>query len=484
MGLLTDSANWSVTDEPNSTEIGTPSETWSTRLVHQGPQPNTAIAASDVALLGLEIDASISQQTLQVWPQVNVSARNEIRIGSNGLLQLINAEIQTARWFEIADGGLLEGNGVVSGEVVCDGKISPGNPAANLIVPAPGLFDFAVDFSGIDSRSAKDDFYTPLLGGIAQATISLDYGISTGSTLFDRGFNDFPAEFNVNNWSTAGQIDGAIAGDDFMSLKIKPAPGLAVELVSGGFDLFRNGGNSPRDYGILSNLDGFDSGSVLGQISVNDTNPARLEVAGTAGLSTNNELELRLYGWNANQTSGHSHITGADVELLFTEELLNDSGSMATLQIEGDLTLSESACVVMQIGGVGANDQLVVSGVTEIDGLIQIEIVDDYLPAAGEVVGLLFSGERMGTFADYELIHDGVCVDAELIYDNNRVSLRFNSAAFLLGDVNQDGAVNFLDIAPLIQVLTSSSFEPSADTDKDGQVNFLDIAGFIQLLSI
>ena len=484
MGLLTDTANWSVTDEPNSSEVGSPSETWSTRLVHEGAQPNTAIAKTDVTLLGLEIDALLSQQTLQVQPQVNVSARNEIRIGSSGRLQLINAEIETARWIEIADGGLLEGNGSVSGEVICGGKISPSNLAGDLIVPALGLLDFAVDFSGIDDRAAKDDFFTPLLESVPQATISLDYGISTGSTLFDRGFNDFPAEFNVDNWSTSGQIDGAIADDDYISLKIKPALGLSVELVSAGFDFFRNGGNSPEDYGILSNLDGFNSGSVLAQTSVTNTSPARLEAVSTSGLSTSGELELRLYGWNSNQTSGHTHITGADVELLFTESPLIGSGASAALQVDGDLTLSETACVAMQIGGVGASDQIVVSGVTEIDGEMQIEITGGYLPVAGDVVDLLLTGQRLGTFADLELIDNGLCiVDAELIYDSDRVSLRFNSDAFILGDVNQDGAVNFLDISPFIQILTSSSFDPSADTNKDGQVNFLDIAGFIQLLS-
>jgi hypothetical protein len=215
---------------------------------------------------------------------------------------------------------------------------------------------------------------------------------------------------------------------------------------------------------------------------VNDTSPARLEVVTTSGLSTSNELELRLYGWNANQTSGHTHITGAEVELLFTESLLTDSGPQAILTIEGDLTLSESACVSMQIGGVGASDRLIVSGVSEVDGSVQIELMEDYLPAAGDIVDLLLTGERIGTFADFELIDNGICVDSELIYADDRVSLRFNSAAFLLGDVDLSGAVNFFDIDPFIQILISGSYEPSADINKDGQVDFADIDGFVQLL--
>jgi len=53
----------------------------------------------------------------------------------------------------------------------------------------------------------------------------------------------------------------------------------------------------------------------------------------------------------------------------------------------------------------------------------------------------------------------------------------------LLGDVNQDGIVNFLDIAPFIAVLSGGGFQAEADTNQDGVVNFLDIAPFIGILT-
>ena len=54
---------------------------------------------------------------------------------------------------------------------------------------------------------------------------------------------------------------------------------------------------------------------------------------------------------------------------------------------------------------------------------------------------------------------------------------------FLLGDVNMDGAVDFLDIAPFITLLSTGEFQAEADTNEDGVVDFLDIAPFIVLLS-
>ena len=51
-----------------------------------------------------------------------------------------------------------------------------------------------------------------------------------------------------------------------------------------------------------------------------------------------------------------------------------------------------------------------------------------------------------------------------------------------LGDVNQDGVVNFSDIPPFIQVLQAGDFQIEADVDQNGEVNFSDIPSFIDVL--
>ena len=55
--------------------------------------------------------------------------------------------------------------------------------------------------------------------------------------------------------------------------------------------------------------------------------------------------------------------------------------------------------------------------------------------------------------------------------------------AVLLGDVNLDGAVNFLDIAPFVSILAASGSQAEADIDENGVVNFLDIAPFVAILT-
>ena len=54
----------------------------------------------------------------------------------------------------------------------------------------------------------------------------------------------------------------------------------------------------------------------------------------------------------------------------------------------------------------------------------------------------------------------------------------------ILGDVDQNGMVEFLDIQPFINVLSGvEEFRCEADIDEDGDVTFLDIQPFIDLLS-
>ena len=52
----------------------------------------------------------------------------------------------------------------------------------------------------------------------------------------------------------------------------------------------------------------------------------------------------------------------------------------------------------------------------------------------------------------------------------------------LRGDVNLDGTVNFLDIAPFVSILSSGDFQAEADVNASGDVTFLDISPFVNIL--
>ena len=53
----------------------------------------------------------------------------------------------------------------------------------------------------------------------------------------------------------------------------------------------------------------------------------------------------------------------------------------------------------------------------------------------------------------------------------------------LLGDVNQDGLINLLDVSPFVDLISSGGFLPEADMNQDGTVNLLDVGLFVAVLS-
>ena len=64
-----------------------------------------------------------------------------------------------------------------------------------------------------------------------------------------------------------------------------------------------------------------------------------------------------------------------------------------------------------------------------------------------------------------------------------QIEISDGTTSTLLGDVNLDGDVNFLDITPFISILANDGFQLEADIDGNGVVDFLDITPFIGLLA-
>ena len=71
---------------------------------------------------------------------------------------------------------------------------------------------------------------------------------------------------------------------------------------------------------------------------------------------------------------------------------------------------------------------------------------------------------------------------AMVVAEGSREALIVRYSEVLLGDVNGDGVVNLLDVAPFVEVLADGTFVPEADINQDGAVNLLDVGPFIQIL--
>ena len=173
----------------------------------------------------------------------------------------------------------------------------------------------------------------------------------------------------------------------------------------------------------------------------------------------------------------------ADVELnSFHMDALafrpNAARTYALNVVSGDMTIgnvfTSAEDAITHLGGnllTDDADPLTHAQHDDID--IDMSGLVDHTLGAGEtaVIHIAFS-DGTGSVGGHHLFLDNVAFSGTVV-----------GAGVLLGDVNLDGVINFLDIAPFIVVLSGGGYQAEADCDENGAVNFLDISPFIAILS-
>ena len=114
-------------------------------------------------------------------------------------------------------------------------------------------------------------------------------------------------------------------------------------------------------------------------------------------------------------------------------------------------------------------------GTYTMDFLIDGQSVIVGPPVNSADAGLTIDDIRFVGFSFDDTTSDLVVVD--------NFSLIATEKTVVLGDVNLDGIVNLLDVAPFIALLSEGQFQAEADLNLDGMVNLLDVSPFIDLLS-
>ena len=122
-------------------------------------------------------------------------------------------------------------------------------------------------------------------------------------------------------------------------------------------------------------------------------------------------------------------------------------------------------------------------------GAILVDGPADYSISSSDLADVV-QGMLDGTFPSYGFIlkasPEGVFGSAARVTTReggNAAQLVIDFNDTLLGDVNLDGSVDLLDVAPFVQILSSAGFQAEADINQDGMVNLLDVAPFVSLLS-
>lgn len=173
-----------------------------------------------------------------------------------------------------------------------------------------------------------------------------------------------------------------------------------------------------------------------------------------------------------------------DIDLVF---LNPQDGSVATQLNDGtgDFQSGPSISNAFNLGVVGAS----MRRLADIDR-------DEDLDLVALINGLLIVVPNDGTGqfqnASTYAIDGGsnsfVIADIDSDQDNDIISIGLGAQVTrnqctLLGDINGDGNVDLLDVAPFVDLLASGQYQFEADINQDGSVDLLDVAGFVGLLN-
>jgi hypothetical protein len=213
--------------------------------------------------------------------------------------------------------------------------------------------------------------------------------------------------------------------------------------------MWRQASTSATDYAVFSSIGGFSAGQQLAQTTSTTTgssNKFTLNGTFTSPQPTTSAVEFRLYGWNAAASTDSTHVTAASMRARFASVAGVPIDPTGSITVQGDFYHLDGGILDIDIGGTAAGlnyDQVVVNGKVEIEGELEVSLVDSFIPALGDTFHILTATQGiLGQFDDT----DGLPSLANNLvwrvdYLTSAVRLTVISAA----DFNRDGDVDAAD---------------------------------------
>jgi len=500
--------DWIGSDQDSTTSAGNWSnynavqELW-VSVIANDQSSDSSIDFESTALLGVEVKGSSALQTIRVNPASELMIGNELRVEANGRVHVDAGSLNCRRWLDIKSGGQLTGIGNIAGQLYNWGSIAPGLPTdlpvkavggpgetiGGTVAPGYGFSNTEptenVIFDGIFGNTISTQIHSTANAGAR----GQNFVIGSAGTTAEIGGITLHSE--VQPFFNGGEITIVIfSGDNFAGVdqqNVSPAglaaaPGISIlheetlTLPIFVFEPFLSiGFSSPVSV---------NGGETLGMMVFTDTEFSQLE-------GNNNGGGRLLY--RAGSDISNSGVRDMRFSILGSATFpdiapitLNETGR---LSLDGDFFHQPSGELRLQIGGTDNSDpanyqfdQLLIDGAMANGGSLVVELLPEYQPQNGDQITLIQSDNMIGEFSSVNIQGTPDGLDAEIEIDNGNVVLTLTSP-FLLGDINLDGAVNFLDISPFISLLSAGGFLEQADINGDGEVNFSDISPFISILS-
>lgn len=141
---LTSSAkNWSDYHYSNAgitymTDSGAPRLSWVATMENVGVQPKTAQANKDLELLALELKGAspTATQGLVLGRGIDLTGRNEIRLGQHSSLSINGGTVRSLRWIDVSENGLIQGHGTIAAKLYNQGTLTLTRAGAKIEVLA------------------------------------------------------------------------------------------------------------------------------------------------------------------------------------------------------------------------------------------------------------------------------------------------------------------------------------------------------------
>jgi T5SS/PEP-CTERM-associated repeat protein len=228
-----------------------------------------------------------------------------------------------------------------------------------------------------------------------------------------------------------------------------------------------------------------------------DVDGGEIEVLGTTTNSLNIDVRggvLRFQGGMTIGGNGRLAIVGGDVDVFGTvlnniagqvvvggeahaafHDTFTNNGSLlvtpgAELLTLEDLTFGSGGSMTVQLADSDPIDgfgQVLAAGSAAVDGTLNVELVDDFVPALGDAFQIVTAGvSRTGTFDTENLPPIGGGLGWDVQYNPNSVVLSVVGTG-VTGDYNNDGIVDSADYVIWRKVNNTSTSLPNDSTPND-----------------
>ncbi|HIG30504.1 MAG TPA: hypothetical protein EYQ50_22995 [Verrucomicrobiales bacterium] len=428
--LVASASNWIIVgDEGNLSIVGD-----GLRLVNAGTVMVYASEALEVAApVSLETEGSFlrleaGQGDLAILNAVTSADSSITLIGQESVTQGLESEVRntdgTIDVIALSDSitqedGALITTGSAGGDIrlqaafdITLGSVDSGTGSVSLIASAGAILDGGD--SNIDVAAlglvANAERRVGVIGNNADALeVAVDLlsaSSGSGGINFLEVDDVMIGDVSVNVSRVAFDGNSSDVAENYSDLRTSENGSVELRTISGSITV-EDGTTLDNEIGVSADgsgtvtLDGAGDGA--GIIVNADVRSGTGQITLTAGDSVTQVATANVV------TTGGDILVRAPNGLIDLGDLTLGN-STGLLTIDGDQTIAADQSVVIRIGGLtpgssstdsaGAYDQMVVTGQANLDGTLEVTLVDGFLPEEGDVFDIVSFGSVDGNFAD------------------------------------------------------------------------------------